>query len=127
MKVAKMISILYDGKCKICSKEINYYKNISKNNIFTWYDITNEPKILDLYGISQEKALLYLHAVDKNSNIHIGVDAFILIWKNLKYWNILAIFVSIPIVKTICNFIYKIFAKYRFSKLSHCQLSINKN
>ena len=30
----KLTKVFYDGKCGLCSKEINYYKKISPDNIF---------------------------------------------------------------------------------------------
>ena len=73
----KLIQIFYDGKCGLCSKEINYYKKVSPKNIFKWNDIANNPKELKQIGVSQYDALMYLHALDKNKNPKIGVDAFI--------------------------------------------------
>ena len=40
------IKVFYDGKCGLCSKEINYYKKISPDNLFEWYDIATNPKAL---------------------------------------------------------------------------------
>lgn len=35
-----MIKVFYDGKCGLCTKEINHYKKIAPKNIFSWIDIT---------------------------------------------------------------------------------------
>ncbi len=121
-----MITVFYDGKCNLCSKEIFYYKSIADNNKFKWIDITENPEVLKLINVSQAEALMKLHVTDKNNNLYIGVDAFILIWKNLKFWKILSFLVSVPIIKQLSSFAYKKFASYRFSKLSHCQLSLKK-
>ena len=118
-----MIKVFYDGKCNLCSKEIKYYKSITDKNLFRWLDIATNPKYLSAIKVSQKDALLYLHATDENNNLFIGVDAFLLIWKNIKYWRILYFFISQPIIKQFSIFIYKKFANYRFSKLPHCQLS----
>ena len=118
-----MIKVYYDGKCNLCRKEIKYYKSITDKNLFRWLDIATNPKYLSSIKVSQKDALLYLHATDENNNLFIGVDAFLLIWKNIKYWRILYFFISQPIIKQFSIFIYKKFANYRFSKLSHCQLS----
>ena len=119
-----MITVYYDGKCNICSKEISYYKSISNKELFNWYDIANNPKYLKTINVTQSEALMQLHATDQNSQLYIGVDAFILIWKNLRFWKILSIIISLPIIKQISILAYKKFAKYRFSKLKHCQLSL---
>ena len=116
------IIVFYDGKCSLCSKEINYYKKIAPNNIFNWQDITVSDKLLKKEGLSLTEGLRFLHIKDTNNNILNGVDSFIIIWQQLKYWKILAYFVSLPIVKQITNFCYKKFANYRFKKLGYCNL-----
>ena len=121
-----MINVFYDGKCGLCSKEIKYYRSVADNKLFKWFDIANNPKHLTLINIPQKDALLYLHASDENNKLFVGVDAFLLIWKNIKYWKLLYFFVSIPVIKQLAILLYKKFAKYRFSKLSHCQLSLYK-
>ena len=121
-----MITVYYDGKCLLCNREINYYKSISNKNTFKWLDIANHPNELKSIQITQSDALRYLHVKDEFSKMHIGVDAFIVIWKNLRYWRLLAIIISIPVIKHFSMFIYKKFANYRFSKLSHCQISVKR-
>ena len=122
-----MIKVYYDGKCNLCSKEIKYYKSITDKNLFRWLDIATNPKYLSSIKVSQKDALLYLHATDENNKLFKGVDAFLLIWKNIKYWKILYFLISLPIIKQLSVLLYKKFAKYRFSKLSHCQLSLKNS
>ena len=121
-----MINVFYDGKCGLCSKEIKYYQSVADDKLFKWFDIANKPEHLISINIPQKDALLYLHASDENNKLFVGVDAFLLIWKNIKYWKFLYFFVSIPVIKQLAILLYKKFAKYRFSKLSHCQLSLYK-
>lgn len=47
-----MITVFYDGKCGLCSKEINYYRKIAPNDIFDWQDITKSADELKKEGIS---------------------------------------------------------------------------
>ena len=122
-----MIKVFFDGECNLCSKEINYYKSIADKNIFQWLDIASNPKYLKSINVLQKDALLYLHATDENNKLFKGVDAFLLIWKNIKYWKILYFLISLPIIKQLSILLYKKFAKYRFSKLSHCQLSLKNS
>ena len=122
----KLTKVFYDGKCGLCSKEINYYKRIVPKNIFEWHDIASNPNILKDIRISQYDALMYLHATDQKSNLKIGVDAFILIWDKLKYWKILSILIRTPIIYSIAKITYKLFANYRFKKLAHCQVASQK-
>ena len=121
-----LTKVFYDGKCGLCSKEINYYKRIAPKNTFEWHDIASNPEKLKEVHVSQYDALMYLHAIDQKSNLKIGVDAFILIWSHLKYWKILSIFVRTPIIYSIAKITYKLFANYRFKKFTHCQMASQK-
>jgi predicted DCC family thiol-disulfide oxidoreductase YuxK len=122
-----MITVYYDGICGVCSREINYYKKIAGCNKFIWLDITKSPKKLEAYGYSLEQGLKELHAKDEKDKFYIGVDAFILIWKNLPYWKLLSKVVSLPIFYQIAKFAYSKFANYRFNNLEHCNLSKNSD
>ena len=51
-----MITVFYDGKCNLCSKEIKYYKSIAGENVFNWFDIANDPK----YQIRKTTAICLL-------------------------------------------------------------------
>jgi len=121
-----MIKVFYDGKCGLCSKEINHYKRICNKKKFDWVDISRKSKALSEFGISQSQGLMYLHATVDDKKIFIGVDAFILIWKNLPRWKYLAFFVNLPLIKTICSIIYKYFAKKRYNNYDHCKISETK-
>ncbi|MDX2165162.1 MAG: DUF393 domain-containing protein [Gammaproteobacteria bacterium] len=118
-----MITVFYDGKCGLCSKEINYYRKIAPNNIFDWQDITESTEELKKANISLAEGLKLLHAKDHNGQMYIGIDAFIVIWEQLKGWSILAALIRLPIIRHIANGAYQIFASWRFKQLKHCQLA----
>ena len=86
----KMITIFYDGKCGLCSREINYYKKIAQVDKFQWLDIATDPAPLKPLKISQADGLRRLHGLDTAGRLHIGVDAFLLIWRELPYWRLLS-------------------------------------
>lgn len=121
-----MIKVFFDGKCGLCSKEISYYKKICDNDVFDWIDIARNGNALKKYNVSQSNALLYLHATLDDKELFVGVDAFLLIWKNLPRWKILALIVNLPLIKNLCTILYKYFAKKRFNGYSHCKLANTK-
>ena len=122
-----MIKVFYDGKCNLCSSEINYYRRISPTGIFDWLDINLMHSDFVNTGIKVSDALKILHVIDNNNTLHLGVDAFIIIWKNLSYWKIIAKVVSIPIIRQIVNITYRAFAIWRFNRLTHCILAKNND
>ena len=118
-----MISVFFDGKCNLCSKEINYYQRIAPKNTFNWVDITKTPGELDRFEIKLSDGLRLMHVADSRGNIFTGVDAFIIMWKQIKYWKFLGLFVSLPIVKQIANLLYQYFADWRFNRYEHCLIA----
>ena len=119
------VTVYYDGKCGLCRKEISHYKKIATEGQFVWSDIAHDAAHLSQLGVSQMDALRRLHATDRNGKLHIGVDAFILIWGQLPTWRPLAILVGLPVVRFIAAMLYNLFADYRFARLEHCQISKN--
>lgn len=112
-----MITVFYDGKCGLCLKEINHYRKIAPEGIFDWQDITNSTGKLEEEGIALSEGLRLLHAKDENGKLHVGVDAFILIWKQLRRWRTLAMFLCLPLVRQSVSIVYKAFANWRFKRL----------
>jgi len=118
-----VIKVFYDGQCGLCSKEINYYRKIAPAGVFDWLDITSSNEALNIAGVSLSEGLRVLHVIDQKEQLHVGVDAFILIWSQLKYWKVLGRFVALPGINQFASLIYRRFADWRFSRLSHCQLA----
>ena len=120
-----MNTIFFDGKCGLCSREIKYYKKIAQENKFRWLDIASDPAPLKPFKISQADGLRRLHGLDAEGRLHIGVDAFLLIWRELPYWRGLGIFVGLPGIRHFAQLAYNRFADYRFARLAHCQIAVN--
>ena len=119
-----MITVFYDGKCGLCRWEINHYKRIASADVFTWVDITENPAVTHKIGISYADGLKLLHATDSTGKLYVGVDAFLLIWRQITSWRILAKIVSLPIIRPVVNIAYRVFAAWRFTRLAHCQVAI---
>lgn len=122
-----MITVFYDGKCGLCSREINHYKKIAPQGIFNWQDVTQTTHRLNQSGIKLSDALKNLHCETADKKIYIGVDAFIVIWQQLKGWVYLSQLVSLPFIYQLVKIGYKIFAQWRFNQLSHCQVTLEQD
>ena len=81
-----MLSVFYDDKCSLCSREINFYKKIAPKKSLNWLGISSSKLALEDANIKLVDALLYLHVKDSEGNFYIGVDAFLIIWKKLPYF-----------------------------------------
>lgn len=122
-----MITVFYDGQCGLCSKEIEYYRKIAPKGIFSWKEIAESKTELQHLGITVADSLRILHVKDARGTLHKGVDAFVIIWAQLKVWWLLGRFVSVPVVRSFANILYEMFANWRFKRLKHCQIATKKN
>ena len=122
-----LVTVYYDGICKMCSKEINYYKKIAPPKCLRWVDIARNGNALENYNVSQQEALLYLHVKDASGKLHIGVDAFRLIWSHLPNWRWLSILLNFSPIHFLAQKLYILFAKNRFQRSSHCKVEFQDN
>ncbi|MEP3045444.1 MAG: DUF393 domain-containing protein [Roseibium sp.] len=119
-----MISVFYDGKCGLCSREIAFFKKRTPKTPIMWFDIARHPEQLEGTGLSQSDALMFMRVRDANGRMHSEVDAFIAMWGQFSGWSLIARLLSLPGVHTLAGRLYRKFAQYRFSKYPHCQASL---
>ena len=119
-----MIRVFYDGKCGLCRREIEHYKRIAPVGVFDWVDITVDASSLEKLSIAYADGLKLLHAQDAQGKLHVGVDAFILIWRQIPRWRVLASIVGAGFIRPVANIAYRAFAAWRFNRLAHSQIAI---
>ena len=119
-----MITVFYDGKCGLCSKEIGHYMKICPPSTFIWRDIANEPRHLKKINVSHSNALKRLHVTDTEGKLHIGIDAFIAIWRKLPRWHLLAVLCALPGIRFILGKLYDRFADWKFARSAHCKVAL---
>ena len=78
-----MITVFYDGKCGLCSKEINYYKTIANPKKFTWLDVANNTNHLKSIDVTLSDALMQLHVLDNENNISSNVIKLLHSYQNV--------------------------------------------
>ena len=119
-----MITVFFDDKCGLCSKEIAHYQKIASNE-FKWVPISANTGCLQRYGIDTADALKLLHVVDHSGVVDRGVDSFFVIWGNLDRWRYLAAIASLPLVHQVLRKLYTAFAEWRFKRLPHCRAEVD--
>ncbi len=119
-----MITVFFDDRCSLCSKEIAYYQKLASNE-FIWIPISTDTGCLQRYGIKSVDALKLLHVVDHLGVVHKGVDSFVVIWSHLDRWRYLSVIASLPFVHQILRKLYTAFAEWRFKRLPHCRTAVD--
>lgn len=115
-----MIKVYYDDKCNLCCREIEYYKKISKSGTINWCKLSQHKNQLEKHGITYVQSLKMLHAADSSGKLHIGIDAFIIIWQQLATWKWIAKLISLPMFYQISKSLYRWFANWHFNRLQYC-------
>ena len=121
------VTVYFDGSCGICSREIAYYRQIADPGIFSWLDVSKAEVSLDHESFTRLDALKLLHVRDQAGNLHVGVSAFVVIWRQLRGWRKVAFLARTPGVNSLLEFCYRVFAKWRFARLGYCETgSVNE-
>ena len=89
MKITSL-TVLFDGGCPLCSREIAHYQKMTSLKPIHWVDITQDTTLLKQVGIKREDAMAEFHVLDDSGKIHKGADGFVVVWQALPYFRWLA-------------------------------------
>ena len=91
---------LYHGACPVCSLEIGHYQNYcAREDIdLGWEDISSgtTAPVLNSHGIDREDAKRRMTVIASDGTVHRGVDAFIVLWKEMPRYRLLSRIVAVP-------------------------------
>ena len=105
-------TVLYDGSCPICSREINQYKKGDPLGEICWLDVSS-PKFVAPPVQSKEALMQRFHVITSDGSIVSGAAAFVHLWEQLPGWKNLARFGRLPGMLTLMEFGYKTFLSFR--------------
>jgi len=122
------ITVLYDGSCPICIKEMLQYQRFEKSGEVNWFDITGQDEWLQARHIDPEAALLELHVLSPDGKPVKGVDAFILLWQRAPLLRPFAWIAGLPLLKGFIKNSYGWFTRRRLARDgrlpgNHCKKS----
>ena len=99
----------YNGACPVCRSEIDHYRGIDRRHDLGlgWCDISREPESGRRLGIDGESLKRRLHALDEDGELHVGLDAFILLWSRLPRFRWLSRLAAFPPVHAVAGWFYE--------------------
>jgi predicted DCC family thiol-disulfide oxidoreductase YuxK len=102
------IGVYYNGACPVCGPEIDRLRSAARRGAvsFAWHDLAARPEALAARGVGAEAARRRLHAVDAHGALHVGIDAFALIWEQLPRYRWLAVLVRLPVLHGVAAAVY---------------------
>jgi predicted DCC family thiol-disulfide oxidoreductase YuxK len=109
------VRVFYNSACPVCNAGITSQKDKLTICEIQWLDVHSDVQARENMPDELEAVRERLHAVDENGDLHIGIDAFLLIWRNTTSEKWKARLVGLPIVKPISIIAYNNFAKFLYA------------
>ena len=108
-----MTSVLYDGACPICAKEINLYRGQAGAELVRWLDVSRlEEREIPL-GLSRGEVLTRFHVIGDDGSIKTGAAAFVALWTVLPKFQRVARMVDNPPLLFLLEIGYTLFLRFR--------------
>ena len=94
--MSEKTEVLYNASCPVCSREVNQYARLSAKAALpiTYYDLEDADKLAD-WGLDKEEAAKRFH-LRKNGQMYSGIDAFIVLWREIPQTRWLAWLINLP-------------------------------
>jgi predicted DCC family thiol-disulfide oxidoreductase YuxK len=103
------MKVYYNSACPVCKAGIESQMQKGASCEVQWADVhENNALVSEVHG-DLEFVRERLHVVDDGA-LHVGFDAFLVIWKNspTEHWK--ARVMGLPVIKQLCRVAYNLFA-----------------
>lgn len=110
------LTVLYDGACPLCRREIGVYRGLTPTEPLGFCDISDPAVSLPAplpAGLSQADLLARFHVQHADGRIESGARAFIALWERLPYWRWLARLGRLPGMASLMEIAYRGFLRVR--------------
>ena len=110
------LTVLYDGACPLCRREIGVYRDLTPTQPLEFRDISGPapaPQHQPPTGMSQEDLLARFHVQHADGRLESGARAFIALWERLPYWRWLARLGRLPGMASLMEIAYRAFLRAR--------------
>lgn len=113
---SEALTVLYDGGCGLCGREIRHYRRLRALASIDWVDATAEPERLAEFGVDLAEAMAEFHVYDAQRRLRKGADGFLLLWSVLPYYRILPKLARFFHLEPALRALYARFARWHFRR-----------
>ena len=107
------LTVLFDGGCPLCAREIRHYQTMQGADNVNWVDITQTPDLEQVYGVSYSSAMQRFHVRDQQGEWQTGAYGFVTLWQNFRFFRFAALVLESLRLVGMVDWVYGIFAKRR--------------
>ena len=109
---APTLTVLYDGACPLCRREIGVYRGLSPNTPVCFADV-NDPALPMPDDTTREQLLARFHVRNSDGQMLSGAQAFLALWAVLPGWRWLALIGRLPGAAWLLERLYRLFLRGR--------------
>lgn len=106
------LTVLYDGGCPLCRREIGVYRGLRTDTPVCYADVSDTTVPLPP-GTTREQLLARFHVRDRHGALLSGAAAFLALWATLPGWRWLARFGRLPGAVWAMERLYRLFLRVR--------------
>jgi predicted DCC family thiol-disulfide oxidoreductase YuxK len=106
------LTVLYDGACPLCRREMGVYRGLRPNTPVCFADISDAAQPLPP-GATREQLLARFHVRCGNGQLLSGAPAFLALWAALPGWRWLALAGRLPGAAWAMERSYRLFLRGR--------------
>jgi predicted DCC family thiol-disulfide oxidoreductase YuxK len=107
------LTVLYDGECPVCSREINWYRRQAAEEDIRWLDLSRCDQAELPPGIPRQAALARFHVIEANGVPVTGAAGFARLWQAYPGLRGLAWFARLPAIRQALELGYQGFLRLR--------------
>lgn len=106
------LTVLYDGSCPLCRREIGVYRGLKANSPVCFADVSDAAQPLPI-GTTREQLMARFHVRGADGRLLSGAKAFLALWATLPGWRWLALVGRVPGVAWAMERAYLLFLRVR--------------
>jgi predicted DCC family thiol-disulfide oxidoreductase YuxK len=111
-KESPPLTVLYDGACPLCRREIGIYRGLQPNTPVCFADVSDTASPLPP-GTTREQLLARFHVRSREGQLLSGAQAFLALWAALPGWRWLALVGRLPGAAWAMERSYRLFLRWR--------------
>jgi predicted DCC family thiol-disulfide oxidoreductase YuxK len=109
---ARQLTVLYDGTCPLCRREISVYRGLKSSTPVCFADVSDPAATLPS-GTTREQLLARFHVRGSDGRLLSGAQAFLALWAALPGWRWLARVGRVPGMAWAMERTYRLFLRVR--------------
>jgi len=111
-KASPALTVLYDGACPLCKREIGVYRNLRSDTPVCFADVSDASVSLPS-GTTRQQLLARFHVQRESGELLSGAQAFLALWSVMPGWRWLALAGRVPGVAWLLERTYRLFLRVR--------------